>query len=148
MRRLGILLALLLVASPVAASTSIEGQIQTVTGLNRPVDASLQARAAIRALEIQTVFTHCCLNGPEAEIIAWNSGRPDPIGYLVIQWLSSSPHQAILVDPYWHTIGCATAAGTGANLGRTYGVCLFRGDPAFDTPDLPGTIPDTAMRRL
>ena len=147
MRRFVLLLIfLLLFPGHVAAGASLEGQIQTATGIVRPVDVTLQARAAVRAIEIQTDFRHCCLNGPEAEVIAWNR-QSDPVGYLVTQWLNSPAHRAILVDPYWHTIGCAVALGTGVNLGRTYGVCLFRGDPAYDTPDAPVTIPNTAMRR-
>lgn len=147
-RALIALLAAMLLASaaPSSAAATLESRIQAATGIVRVVDVGLQARAAVRAIEIQTDFNHCCLEPDEAEVIAWNSGYADPLGQLVIAWLDSGPHAAILIDPYWHSIGCATAV----KGERIYGVCLFRGDPAFDTPGdpglVPGTIPDTAMR--
>lgn len=144
MRRLVILLALLLFVSPVAASSSLEGQIQAVTGIVRPVDASLQARAAVRAVQIQTTFGHCCLAPNEAEIIGWDAGFADPLGQLVLGWVNSPKHAAILFDPGWHNIGCAVAvSGT-----RTYGVCIFAAGPAIRSqpkvqPAPP--IPNTSM---
>ena len=154
MRRLGTLLvALLLLVSPATASTSLEARIAAATGIPRTVDAALQTRAAVRAVQIQSDFSHCCLAYGEAEIIAWNAGQSDPVGYIVSQWLTSPSHAAVLLDPYYVRIGCAVAvSGT-----RTYGVCLLAVQPAPQptAPPAPaptaapapliGTLPNTAM---
>ena len=132
-----VLLALVLVSSsPAVAATSLESRIEAATGIVRPVDAALQARAAIRAVEVQTDFSHCCLASNEAEIIARNSGFDDPEAQLVASWLASPDHAAILGNPDWHNIGCAVAL-SGA---RTYGVCLFA---AAAAP--PNSMPNTAL---
>jgi hypothetical protein len=144
MRLLPLILLLLLSASPTVAAVSLESRIQTATGIVRSVDAALQARAQVRAVQIQTNFAHCCLSQHEAEIIAWN-GEPDPVGYLVSQWLGSPAHAAILRDPVYRVIGCATATGTRLdNLGLTYGVCILSAAPNVPPP---ATIPDTAMEQ-
>jgi hypothetical protein len=137
-RLLPLLLLVLLSSSPAVAGTSLESRIQTATGIVRAVDTGLQARAQQRAVEIQTNFGHCCLNGNEAEVIAWNAGFADPLAQLVSAWLASPEHSAILRDPAYRSIGCATAlAGT-----RTYGVCILA---AVVAP--PAVIPNTAMEQ-
>jgi hypothetical protein len=144
-----LLLGMLVSSSPVTAVTSLESRIQTATGIVRVVDAALQARAQVRAVEIQTNFAHCCLSQHEAEVIAWN-GEPDPIAYLVTQWLNSPAHAAILRDPSYRSIGCAMATGTRLdNLGLTYGVCILSAAVAAPNvpPAPPATIPDTAMEQ-
>lgn len=138
---LGLLLLAALFASPVAASASLESRIQTATGIVRAVDPALQARAAIRAIEIQTTLGHCCLAYGEAEIIGRDSGYADPVGALVIGWANSPEHAAILSDPSYRKIGCALAV-SGA---RTYGVCLFSATVAPQPPAKPTDMPNTAL---
>src|SRR3972149_3975777 len=104
------------------AGEPLENRIEAATGIVRTVDAGLQERAANRSIQIQTNFSHCCLAGGEAEIIAWNAGLSDPVGQFVISWSNSPDHAAILFDPDYQEIGCAVSASEG----MTYGVCLFR----------------------
>ena len=140
---LGIGVALLTPSSN--AVESLESRIESATGIVRNIDAGLQSRAANRAIQIQTDFSHCCLAYGEAEVIAWNRGYEDPVGQLVIGWLGSSSHAALLLDPGYVDIGCAVAVGGDT----TYGVCLFRyrttAPSATPTPVQPPVLPDTAM---
>lgn len=140
---LGIGVALLTFSSePSNANESLESRIQSASGISRTVDASLQIRAANRAIQIQTEWGHCCLVYGEAEIIGWDAGFADPVGQLVIGWVNSPPHAAILFDPDYASIGCAVAvSGT-----RTYGVCLFRVAGSTSKAQIPAiTLPNAAM---
>lgn len=142
--------------APVSSAELLEPGIEAATGISRTVDAGLQARAAVRAVQIQTDFGHCCLAYGEAEIIAWNSGYSDPISQLIQGWLGSPTHRAIMFDRSYDRIGC----GTSYLAPRTYGVCLFADSggsvsppapaPGGSTPApaptlAPEVIPNTAM---
>lgn len=139
-----------------AAETSLEARIQALTGIPRTVYVELQSRAAERAIQIQTDFSHCCLVYGEGEIIAWNSGYSDPLGQLILGWLDSVSHKAMMYNQVYDQIGCATSY----LAPRTYGVCLFvdsetrNGSESAPAPAKPGstpvlvptgTISDTAM---
>jgi hypothetical protein len=137
-----LLTVLLAAASPIAASTTLEGEVQAATGIVRQVDVGLQARAAVRAVEIQSfgAFEHCCLSYGEGEVIAWNT--TGSLGWMVAGWLSSAGHAAVLLNPDYTRIGCAVAYLAAAVAGVTgsagwYGVCILSA--------LPATIPNTAM---
>lgn len=142
---LGLALVLLSPASTGAGGT-LEQRVAAATGITRTVDAGLHARAADRAVQIETTFGHCCLSSGEAEVIAWNSGYADPLRELIDQWRHSPDHWLILADPVYTRIGCGTAVRDGA----TYGVCILAAGhqpPAAPPPPAPPatTLPNTAL---
>lgn len=133
--------------------------IVAATGISRPVDPYLVSVAEQRVVEIQTNFSHDGMQ--TAEILAWNAGygsAEDSAERAVQQWVGSPPHWAIMSDPSYNRIGCATAL-----TGDTYWyVCAFGtgtdGPPPADNstsspepapapePTLePVLLPDTAM---
>lgn len=142
-----LLVAVLLAsAAPSFAATTLEAEVQAVTGTERTVDTGLQARAAQRAVVIQYAgaFTHCCLTYGEGETIAWNT--TGDLAWMVAGWLASPGHAAVLLNPDYTRIGCATAHLLIAIPGVTgsagwYGVCIFSALAG------PVTIPNTAMRK-
>lgn len=161
---LALLAALVLALSaPVAAGeTTLEARIQVETGIARAVDSTLQSRAAVRAVQIQADLNHCCLAWGEGEILARVSGYEDPTGQMVVGWLGSDSHRAMMYESAYDRIGCATSY----LAPRTYGVCLFVDTETRDggtepapapvlppvapippriEPDSP-VIPNTAMR--
>jgi hypothetical protein len=159
-RRVAVLLFAVCLAlsgsTPLSAAGTLEPLVQEATGVVRQVDSTLQARAAVRAVEIQTDWGHCCVSWGEGEIIAWNSGQDDPISYLVGQWIGSPEHHVIMFDPDYDRIGCATSY----RAPRTYGVCLFADSETRDPAPTPAPgapapapapapvvrIPNTSMR--
>jgi hypothetical protein len=154
-RAFALLLAAFLLAFPGPASLSaaepLEPLIQAATGISRVVDADLQARAAVRAIQIQTDFSHCCMVYGEGEIIAWNMNYSDPIAQLIQGWLDSPSHRDMMYNQVYDRIGCATSY----LAPRTYGVCIFvdtetrDGVPQPAPAATPGPIlelSDTAMR--
>lgn len=133
---------LLFTAGPerLSAAETLEPMVESVTGITRTVDATLQARAAVRAVQIQTDFSHCCLKYGEGEIIAWNAYYADPIGQLIQGWLGSPSHKAMMFNPVYDRIGCATSY----LAPRTYGVCLFVDTETRDGESPPAPAPAPA----
>lgn len=129
--------------------------ITATTGIDRPVDATLQMDAERRVIEIQESFSHDGLRF--TEILAWNSGSNDPVASVMRQWRESPPHWAILSDPANTRIGCAVAT-TGVDVywfacsfdQKVLLVALVTPPVVFLPPPiiLPDTVvPNTAMER-
>lgn len=138
--------------SPADAGATLEQRVAAATGISRTIDAGLQARAAARAVQIESVFDHCCLGPGEAEVIAWNRGYDDPLGVIVNDWRGSTIHWHVLSDRSYSRIGCGTAQLNGG----TYGVCILAvghqpapAPPAGPPPPAPPppatTLPNTAL---
>lgn len=104
--------------SPVAVLLVL---IVSLTGIDRTVDPTLTAIAERRVVEIQTDFSHDGMDPCCAEVLAWNSGHPDPVARLVEQWQGSPLHWSILADPSYTAIGCAVALVEN----RAYGACVL-----------------------
>lgn len=125
MRRIIILLlSAFILVSPVTASSSLEGQIQAVTGIVRPQSAALTALAQTRSAEVVSVLGHNIGSRlPDwywGEVIAASSGYSDPGGAAVDGWRNSAPHWAVLSDPFYQQIGC----GATYVEPRWYFVCI------------------------
>lgn len=112
-------LVALTIVTEAAAGSSIYADIYAATGIHRTVDASLEALAKARAVEIVTDFSHDGWPGTTYEVIAWNAGYADPVAEAVNQWMGSPDHRAILTDPTLNAIGC----GSAYSGGRTYFAC-------------------------
>ena len=127
--------------------------ITAATGITRTPDATLEALAAQRVIEIQTTFGHRAM--PElsqwswGEVIGWNNGYTDPVAAVVNGWMASPDHRAILLGAYTH-IGCAHDATAD---GRQWFVCILGIPPAAPPPpgqpgsgggSVPDPLPDTA----
>lgn len=100
--------------------------LTTLTGIDRHVDANLEAIAQERSVQIVTNFNHEGKPYDTAEIIIYFSDDSKVARRAVNGWLASSPHAAILHDKSYVNIGCGY---TQAN-GNHYFVCeLSRGIP-------------------
>jgi hypothetical protein len=123
----------------------LEPLVAAATGIQRSVDGELQNRAAHRASEIQSDWSHCCLMPGEAEVLAYNAGYPNPLEVMVAGWMASPTHLAILSDPDYTRIGCAWDEVDGG----FWGVCLLAVASPHTEPVL-GTsepLPNTALPR-
>jgi hypothetical protein len=94
------------------------------------MDPSLTAIADERVVEIQSDFSHNGWYSGTAEVIAWNSGSPDPAAHALGQWRDSPPHWAILTDPSLTRIGCAHAHADG----RDWFVCVLANGTVTTAP--------------
>lgn len=81
-----------------------------------------------------------------AEVVAWNSGKADPVGSVVSRWQASAGHDKILSNQSYGRIGCAEAV-----TGDTHWfACVLASGPLPGTTGGgtgPGalTLPDTAL---
>lgn len=82
--------------------------LATVTGIDRQVDPGLVAHAERRVVEIQSNFSHWGVPSGWGEVLGWNRNQPEPVSAIVEGWRTSPGHWAILSDPDYTRIGCAT----------------------------------------
>jgi hypothetical protein len=122
----------------VAAGPSLEQRIATATGIDRTVDAGLQADARVRVREIVTDFSHD-VKYPRAEVIAWNRGYEDPEAVVIKAWMGSDVHRAILTSREFVTIGCASLVTNETH----WFVCILSRVGAAPNP--PAPLPNTAL---
>jgi hypothetical protein len=122
----------------------------------RSVDADLHAIAHERVLQVSacdSCMNHDGMHAGTAEVLAYNSGYPDPIAEAILAWQGSSVHDGILSNRDYGRIGCAERTvgskhwfvcvlATGGWTGRVGG-----GGGGGGTGGTGGTtaIPDTAM---
>jgi len=92
-----------------------------------------------RLPQVEVNFSHDDWPGTTAEVLAWNSGYDDPAATAVAMWKASPEHWAILSNPYWARIGCAS----GYSGGKWYFVCELW--PAAAKP-IVRMVPNTAFR--
>lgn len=132
-RRLGVLLLLMMVltVSTTRADVTLEVAVNAVT-INHAPDDRLHDIAHQRAVEIVTDFSHAAMRPGTAEVLAWNSGYPDPAAHIVQQWLTSPVHLAILTNPAYTLMGCAT---------HTVGVAFYAACVLSDGPTVPTVSP-------
>jgi hypothetical protein len=94
-----------------------------------------------RAIEVSSDFSHAGWVAGTAEVLAWNSGSPDPAATTLAQWQGSPDHWAILTDPQYTLIGC----GAHQVAERLYVACVLAAGPA-PTPNPPViALPNTAL---
>lgn len=155
------LVSMFSIAGLLRGTTSIYGDIQAATGINRAATPWLVSLAQKRSAELVTDFSHNGWPGTTDEVIAWNSGYADPLAAAVVAWMASPDHRAILVDPSLNEIGCGwTVSGS-----RTYVACELihaTGASPTATPEAsrvpapsggmpqeygPGRLPNTAYRK-
>jgi hypothetical protein len=135
-----VLLALLLLLTPTStAADSDLTQAVNAAFIPRAEDPALHELAHQRAYEASLNFAHtgCC-----AEVLAYNSGFPDPVGTVISQWLGSPAHDSLLSDPSFDLIGCGSVTVNG-----TYdAACLLSRGPAAIVPpaEVPYSPPATA----
>lgn len=133
------------------AAASLESEVAQATGIERTVNATLQARALERAHAIVTDFSHD-VKYPFAEVIGWYRNVSDPVSTVVDGWMGSQEHRDILTSREFVTIGCAQlVADDPAEPGvdeTHYFVCILgRAVPASDPfapPAIPSAAPSTA----
>ena len=141
-----ILLALALTQSnaPVLADADLTALVNAAY-FPRTESAQLHDIAHQRAVEISSDFSHNGMRPGVAEVIAYNSGFPDPIAHLISQWQGSPPHDAILNDRNLTLIGC----GTYFDGVTTWAACVLSasdtrpssGPPNVTNPPIPITTP-------
>lgn len=132
-------LALVLIASTTRADVTLEAAVNAVTIEHAP-DNRLHDIAHQRAVEIVTDFSHAAIRPGTAEVLAWNFGQPDPAAHVVQQWLTSPVHLAILTDPAYTLMGCATHTVGGA----LYAACVLATSLTPVSSELVPTPNDTA----
>lgn len=119
----------LLRPSPVLSDVDLTQAVNSAF-LPRAEDPALHDLAHLRALEASVNFAHtgCC-----AEVLAWNSGFPDPVGTVISQWMGSPAHAALLSDPSFTSIGCGAVT---TSDGRFVAACVL----AVGTPQPPPAV--------
>lgn len=137
---------LLAVSATTAADTTFEADISAAT-IPHIFDAGLHDIAHQRAVEIATDFSHAGIRPGTAEVLAWSSGKSDPLAWAVSAWLASPPHLAALTNAEYELMGC----GIHSVGDVTYAACVLAAPavaPAMPTvvPIVP--LPNTAMRTL
>jgi hypothetical protein len=119
----------------------------SLTGIGRTVDPVLQADAERRVIEIQSNWSHVGM--AYTEILAFNSGTPDPVVSAIEQWDQSPGHHQIMYDPTLTRVGCAVDETSGT----WYFACSFAAEavaapaPVPRAPSVAPTpvLPNTAM---
>lgn len=149
MRIASLLLGLALAIGAAAPVAADEGLTQAIAAAYFPrnVDAGLHAIAHERAAELAACQ---CLEHDgmrtAAEVVAWNSGKADPVGAVVARWQASAGHDKILSNRSYGRIGCAEAV-----TGDTHWfACVLSSGPlpattGGGTAPGPLTLPDTAL---
>jgi uncharacterized protein YkwD len=124
---LALLVALLALAGPAAGSTASARERALVAAVNevraehglRPVvlaPALLdEARSHARELLARNAFVHGRLRSGTAEMLAWGTRGVMGARSVVLRWMASPEHRAILLWP------AARRAGTGFVIGRFQG---------------------------
>ena len=125
-------LMLLAVPASTRADPTFEAAVSAVT-IPHTFDARLHDIAHQRAVEIVTDFSHAGMRPGTAEVLAWSSGKPDPLGWVVTAWLNSPVHRAVLTDSSYELMGCATYSVADA----TYAACVLSAAPIYE-PGLAG----------
>lgn len=108
-RRLILALVLLVsAATPARADTGLTNAVAAAY-FPRTVDAGLHAIAHERVAELAACkcLSHAPARQGTAEVLAWNSGMPNPVSAVVSAWRESAGHHAILSDARYGNIGCA-----------------------------------------
>lgn len=156
---LAALVLLVSLVSPVRSDVGLEGLVAEAY-FPRVQSAELHEIAHARAVEIAQPggWCHCGIRDGTAEVLAYNGVGPERA---VEQWQGSPSHDAILSDPQWGLIGCAT------HFDGVYhwSVCVLTWAPAPVPPPAPPApapvttpaprpeapepvmLPDTAMPR-
>ncbi|MEO5985901.1 MAG: hypothetical protein ABIW50_06135 [Candidatus Limnocylindria bacterium] len=141
-------LALAIAATgPVAADDGLTRAIATAY-FPRNADADLHAIAHERAAELAACecLEHDGMRSETAEVVAWNSGKAEPVGSVVSRWQASAGHDKILSNQSYGRIGCAETV-----TGDTHWfACVLASGPlpattGGGTASGPLLLPDTAL---
>jgi hypothetical protein len=140
---MAVALAALLMASatPVRADDGLTAAVASAYFL-RTVDANLHAIAHARVSELAecNCLEHDRMRSGTAEVLAYNSGMPNPVAHAVSQWVSSPAHDAILSNRSYGRIGCAETVS-----GDTHWfACVLAPGPLPAAPPV-ALLPNTAM---
>ncbi len=152
MFRAAIAAGLLAIALALPASTGVRADsgltaVVAATYVPRYEDAELHAIAHERVADLASCgcLTHDGMRAGTAEVVAFNSGMPDPVSAAVSGWQGSPAHNAILSNSSYGRIGCAELVAGGTHWFAC--VLTFGALPPAPTPAPQGGIllPDTAL---
>jgi hypothetical protein len=137
----------LLLALPSAglADSGLEVAVSAAS-LPRAHSDALHAIAHRRVVEYVTDRSHA----PPAdtgEVLGWNRGLADPIGSIVVGWLTSGTQRTILLDPDYTVIGCAELVADDpltAGIDQTHFFACLVGTPSWADAAPPAALPNTA----
>jgi len=153
LRGLVLVIGLVLVAptaSPVAADPGLTATVAAAY-FPRYDDAELHAIAHQRVSELAACecLAHGDLRPGTGEVVAYNTGFPDPVAQVVRRWQASSGHDEILSNRSYGRIGCAELV-----VGDTHWFACVVGTGALPPQPAPATpapssgvllLPNTAM---
>jgi len=146
---LGVLIAVVLLLATAGQVRADGGLTATVAGayFARYEDATLHDIAHQRVAESRACrcMDHGLMRPGTAEVLAWNTNLPNPVGSAVTSWIGSPVHHGILSDSSKGRIGCAELAD-----GATHWfACVLAAGPlpasAAVAPAVVLALPDTAM---
>jgi hypothetical protein len=131
-------------AGPVRADAGLTDAVAAAF-LVRTVEPGLHDIAHARVAEISAAgsLDHAGQRPGTAEVLAWNSGTPNPIGEAVEAWIGSPVHRDILSNRAYGRIGCAETVVAGVH----WFACVLAPGPLPSQGGSSGTtaLPDTSM---
>lgn len=127
----------IVVGGVATADDGLTGRVASAF-LLRTVDPGLHAIAHDRVAELADCqcLEHDRARAGTAEVLAMNTGMPDPVGSAVQQWIGSAPHHAILADGTYGLIGCAEAVTGGTH----WFACVLLPGPLPPQPPPPAPV--------
>ncbi|HEY6608993.1 MAG TPA: CAP domain-containing protein [Candidatus Limnocylindria bacterium] len=136
-------------APTIARADSGLTEAVAATYVPRYEDTELHAIAHERVAQLAACdcLSHDGMQAGTAEVIAYNSGFPNPIASAVEQWKGSPPHDDILSNPEYGRIGCAELVADGTHWFAC--VLTWGALPPAPTPPPQGggtiLLPNTAL---
>lgn len=132
-------------AGRVAADTGLTASV-AATWFARYTTNDLHAIAHERVMESAACdcLDHAAMRPGTAEVLAFNTGYPDPIATAVSRWRASSGHNSILSNTSYGNIGCAEAVVDGTH----WFACVLSSGPLPPAPaPAPAAplLPNTAL---
>ncbi len=144
---LGVLIAVVLLPATAGQVRADGGLTSAVAGVYfaRYEDATLHDIAHQRVAEAKACrcLDHDLMRPGTAEVLAWNTNLPNPVGSAVAGWIGSPVHHGILSDASKGRIGCAELVD-----GATHWfACVLAAGPLPVAPVVVA-LPNTAMGLL
>jgi hypothetical protein len=136
-------------ATPIARADTGLTDAVAATYFPRYEDTELHAIAHERVAQLAACdcLSHDGMAAGTAEVIAFNSGFPNPIASAVDQWQGSPPHDEILSNREYGRIGCAELVADGTHWFAC--VLTWGALPRAPTPPPQGggttLLPNTAL---
>jgi len=141
---LGVLIAVILALATAGQVRADRGLTSAVAGafFPRNADAVLHDIAHQRVAELRACrcLEHDRMRPGTAEVLAWNTNSPNPVGSAVASWVGSAVHHGILSDTSKGRIGCAELAD-----GSTHWFACVLADGPLPAVAVVAVLPDTAM---